>query len=144
MRLESGFRHGEVVFHNPVFVEGIDEGLEFARFGGFYEIGFCAHAIGDIDVLLAGGAGQDDDEEVLKVGLRAQPGEKLQAIESRHVKIDEEHAWGGGCFAVGVFADTQKIRHGLDAVADHLQRAIQTRFAKSVLQQLHVKIRIFN
>ena len=111
---------------HPIAVETLDQVQELFVAGWLDEIGVGAKMIGVVDRFNARVAGENNNHEMAELGLSAQPREQFETIETRHVDVDDEHAWHRITATVCELATTQEIRHGVNAVLDYLERPLHT------------------
>src|SRR6266850_5030357 len=100
--------------HRSVVVEF--KGLDQERVG--------AEIVSFVDIKDIFGGGQNNDAQCFEAGTAADFAEDLEAVHSRHLKVEEQDVGQGVFIAVGVLACSIEISQGLLAIANH-EKGIQ-------------------
>ena len=119
----------------------IDGGLEVDFFD---EEGVCAECVGAIDVAQLVRGGEDDDGQVSKTVLFANPGENFEAGYAREFEVQEDENRERVFEPVGKFSYASEVGDGFFAGVDVSHRVQDGGFFEGALHQEDVVLQIFN
>jgi len=133
---------GIVLHPGEVFRNGLCKRDGVLKIRSFDEERIGAESIGLVGVLDSVALGQDDDGQLLELGLRLAPAQDFEAVSQGQSQVQEEQVRHGESRAIGETCESGKVRDSILAIAHGHQQVREASLVESAPDQDNVVLAI--
>ncbi len=127
----------------PELLQDLRERNEVREIVGFHQKRIGTQTICVVDVLHLLRRRQDDDAQRGKPGMRTQPAEDFEAVETGKFQVQQQEIRQGVFDAIGIYSVTLQIQHHFRTGGDDEKWVADSGFRKSAFQKQDIVLFIF-